>query len=158
MVHRLPKRIEWGAHEHEHQEKTPDWYWALGLVALVGFIGSLLLGNVLLAIVILLGGLVMGLYATLHPHYAEFALTHRGVIIEEKLYPYQTLDSFWIDDIVPEKPKLLIKSQKIMMPLMVLPIPDDIDPEIIHRYLLQYLQEEENNEPIAHRLIEALGF
>lgn len=159
MYQPLPKRIEWGAHEHEHQEKTPDWFWALGLITLVGIVASLFFGNPLLAILLLVGGLVMGLFATRRPHYAEFALTQRGVIVENTLYPYQTLDSFWIDDIDAYRPpRLLIKSQKIMMPLIVLPIAEDVDPDIVHRYLLQYLMEEECVEPLAHKFMEALGF
>lgn len=159
MYQPLPKRIEWGAHEHEHQEKTPDWFWALGLITLVGIVASLFFGNPLLAILLLVGGLVMGLFATRRPHYAEFALTQRGVIVENTLYPYQTLDSFWIDDIdLHRPPRLLIKSQKIMMPLIILPIAEDVDPDIVHRYLLQYLMEEECVEPLAHKFMEALGF
>ena len=158
LEHRLPTQVAWSAHEHDHYEKTPDWYWGLGLLVLVLTIGAIFFNNVLLAILILLGGVMVGVYASRHPDRYEFALTPRGVIIHNKLYPYKTLESFWIDDIHPHAtPKLLLKSTKTFMPLIVVPL-EDVDLELIHVYLNRHLPEVEKAEPLAHKLFELVGF
>lgn len=154
---RLPKHIEWSAHEYEHSEKSPDWFWGLGLVALVIAVGAIFFNNVLLAIVVLLAATMIGFYGARHPDRFDFAVTPRGIIVHDQLYPYQTLESFWIDDINPHRPKLLVKSKKMLVPLIVIPL-EDIDIEDVHSYLLQYLPEIEDAEPLAHRLFELVGF
>jgi len=154
---KLPKHIEWSAHEYTHQEKTPDWFWGLGLVILVIAIGAIFFNNVLLALVVLIAGAMIGFYAARHPDRFDFAATPRGIVVHDQLYPYQTLDSFWIDDLNPYEPRLLLKSQKMLVPLIVIPL-EDVDVDDVHSYLLQYLPEIEAAEPVAHKLFELVGF
>src|SRR3989344_5681369 len=49
------QQIAWVVHTHEHKERTPDWYWAAGLLSLVVVALSLFFGNLLFAAIIVLG-------------------------------------------------------------------------------------------------------
>ncbi len=154
----LPQRIQWEGYEHEHREKTPDWFWGLGLVVLAIFILAIFFNNVLFGILVLVAGFTMALFALKEPKLTRFTLTHRGLIIERTLYPFTTLESFWIDDIDEEiEPKLLVKSKRPLTPLLVIPVhPDDVDE--VHQFLLAHLHEIEDAEPIAHKLFDLVGF
>ena len=74
----------------------------------------------------------------------------------ESLYPFLTLESFWIDA-HQEKPKLLIKSHKTFMPFLAIYI-EEVDPEEIRDILLNYIAETEHQEPISQKLLELIGF
>ncbi len=152
------KNITWEAAEHEFRERTADWFWTLGIIIVSGALTSLILGNFLFSIVILLSGFALFLFGTRKPSVHQFELSERGIRIGPKLYPYLTLRSFWVEDQHEHlKPKLLIKSQKPFVPHLVIPL-GDLDPRSVHAYLLPYLQEEEQREPLAHHLFEWLGF
>lgn len=148
--------FQWQAREHEHREKSPDWYWALGILALAGAFAAIIFNNILFALLILIGAFVMALMATREPKLITFTLNQRGLLIDDIFYPYQTLDSFWIDD-ERTPPHLLIRSNKALMPLMVIPLVD-VDIEGLHLFLLERLAEEQHTEPLAYRVLELFGF
>jgi hypothetical protein len=153
----VPRAVTWEAPEHRHNEKTGDWYWALGIIAIAAAAAVVVFGNTLFAVVILLGASTMIVVAHREPKMLNFAVMTRGIRAGNELYPYTTLESFYIDEDNPNGPQLLVKSQKLFMPLLVLPIPeeyvDDIDDLISSR-----LPEEHLEEPLAHRLLEFFGF
>jgi len=77
-------------------------------------------------------------------------------MIGETLFPFLSLESFWIPhDHFP--PKLLIKSHKTLMPFFEIYI-DDVDPEEVREILLKYIAETEHHESILKHLLERLGF
>lgn len=139
-------------------EKTPDWYWALGLIAVSGTVAALLFNNVLFAVLILFAAFVLALLASREPGEVTFSLTQRGMRVNDILYPYQSLESFAIDEISRDHiPKLIIEPKSFFTPTLVVPL-IGIDPDRIHDYLLDFLPEEDHVEPLTHRIMEWLGF
>lgn len=149
--------LEWEALEYEHFEKTADWYWGLGLIALAAIAGAIYFENLLFATVILLGAFALALYGARAPKMEQFSVTDRGIHIGKTLYPYQTLDSFWVIDTPEEHPVLILKSRKIFMPLMVLPI-THVNPTEIRERLLPALREEEHHSPFIDKLMRFFHF
>jgi len=150
--------IQWKAHEYVHTEKTSEWYWAVGLIAVAGSVGALLFNNVLFAIFILVAAFVLALLATQKPKHIEFAVTQRGIRIDTTLYPYSTLESFAIDESASNNtPKLILESRKIFAPNLIIPI-EDVDPDDVHDFIANFLPEEDHYEPLTHRVMEWLGF
>ena len=147
--------IIWEAHEYDHRHKTPDWYWALGIVVIAGAVGTFLFGNFLLSVLIVLGGFMLAIYAAKAPDIVRYELSSRGIRINDRLYPYASLDSFWVTD--EENPKLLLKSEKTFMPLIVVPL-GELDHDFVIEFLLNFIEEEEQYEPITHKVMEYLGF
>lgn len=152
------ERLSWEAHEYIHTDKHPDWYWALGLLTIAGAVAAILFSDYLFAVIIVITGFVLALFASRKPDVVRFTLTQRGVRINEKLYPYQSLESFFIEELHHEyTPRLLLKSKHFFVPLLVIPL-EGVDADQVHDYLLDFLMEEEHAEPLVHKVMEYFGF
>ena len=151
------RAITWDAPEHHHIEKGSDWYWALGVLTVGAVVAALFFGNTLFALLLGLGGFVLGITAAREPATIEFAVTVRGIRMDDRLYPYSTLQSYHIDEDDPVGPQLLVRSERMFMPLLVLPIPEQYIDDI-EDILREKLPEEELEEPFINKLLEFLGF
>lgn len=148
--------LKWKAREYIHSEKTTDWFWSVGLIALVLIIIAILMENILFALVIIIATIALTLLAVRKPEVIEIEVTQRGIRVDSVLYPYASLDSFWVEDRFFED-KLILKSNKPLTPLIILPV-ENIDPHILQDFLLNYLPEEEHEEPFSQKFMEWLGF
>jgi hypothetical protein len=155
QVQRAP--ITWEAHEYVHAEKNRDWYWALGLIAIAGAVAALLFNNVLFAVLIIIASFSLALFASRKPDLVTFTLSQRGVRVDDDLYPFQSLESFGIDETPNKTPKLILKSNKIFSPGLVIPL-EGIHPDEVHDFLLDFLPEGDHAESLSHHLMEYLGF
>lgn len=151
------RAIEWEALEHHHGPKSNDWFWVLGIIALSGAIAAVLFNNFLLAIVVLIAGSVMSILAIRPPKTIRYALTQRGIKIDNFFYPYTTLESYYIEEHHIVGHQLLIKSQKMVMPLLILPLPEE-DVDGIENILAERLPEEHLEEPLVNQILEFFGF
>ncbi|PCI21386.1 hypothetical protein COB64_00715 [Candidatus Wolfebacteria bacterium] len=148
--------ISWSAHEYEHREKRPDWFWALGVIAVSGTVASIIFGNFLFAIFIVLGTILLGYYSIKKPDLLEFQINEKGIQIEDMLYPYTTIKSFWIDS-DETKHNLLIHVDRLFMPIVTLPLADIPENEL-HEVLSIVIPEKELREPLPHKIMQYLGF
>ena len=153
--------LSWKAPEYHHFEKSNDWYWALWIIAIALSIAAFIFGNLLFGLLVILCAVTLHLHAHKPPRILSIELTERGVKVDTLLYPYETLDSFWVS--VPHHEHghhfshILIKSQKTLMPLIVVPIKEQ-NPETVREILQKHLVEEEHHEPLGHKILEYLGF
>jgi hypothetical protein len=150
--------LKWQAHEYDHFERTSDWYWAVGIITLSIITLAILFNDFLFAVVIIIGVFCLMLYVHRKPKVVEYEINKKGIRSNKTLYIYGSIESFWVDShIEHHAPKLILKSAKVIMPYIVIPI-EGISPELIHTYLIEFLPEEEHHEPIPHRVMEYLGF
>jgi hypothetical protein len=151
------RSIGWEAPEHRHIEKTTDWFWVVGIIAVSGSVVSIILDDVLFSIVILLGATTMILFSHHKPKLLSFEVSVRGIRIGKTLYSYDSLEQYSIDEEAPEEPQLIVRSKHMFMPLLIMPLPeeyiDDIDAILSER-----LPEVHMHEPLSHRLLEFFGF
>ncbi len=157
MATRAIQTITWEAAEHHHKEKKSDWYWALGIITVVGATLAVIFGNILFAIVVALSGILMTITSLREPGVLSFGVTTRGVQVDHVLYPYATLESFCIDEHAPHGPQLILKSRKSLQPLIIIPLPEEAVEEI-DDILAERLPEEHLEESLAHHLLELFGF
>ena len=115
------------------------------------------MGNTLFALLLLIGGTTIGIVANREPRIIPFAVNNRGVRVDDMLYPYSTLECFYIDEDHELGPQLLVRSNKFFMPLIVMPIPEEFIDEI-EAILEPRLAEQHLEEPLAHKLLEIFGF
>lgn len=148
--------LSWEAKEFHYQNKTSDWFWALGVLGITSAIASFIFGNVLFGILLLIATFVITLFATKHPQDVLFEISDRGVRIGEKLYPYQNLHSFWVED-EGEQATLLLAAKRNLASLIVIPI-ETVSPYQVRTALADFLEEEEHDLPLADRFFERLGF
>ncbi|MFA6458901.1 MAG: hypothetical protein WCV79_00675 [Candidatus Paceibacterota bacterium] len=148
--------ISWKAPEHLHLTKNPDWYWGVGIVSLTITVVCFIFGQIIPGIFVIVATSALVLHAANPPKEEIYEINDRGIVIGDTLYPFLTLDSFSIPhDHFP--PKLLLKSHKTFMPLMVIYI-EEADPEEVREILLKYISETEHHESIFKHLLERLGF
>lgn len=149
--------VSWEAPQHHHVEKGNDWFFALAIIILALIIVALLMNNVLFALVMGIGGGVLAMSAAKRPAIVSYAVTVRGVKVEDELFPYTRLRSYHIDEEDPRGPQLLISTERKSIPLLVLPIPPD-HVDDIEGILSERLPEEFIQEPLALKVLELFGF
>ena len=148
--------ISWSAPAHLYVEKKPDWFWVVGIITLALAVTSFLFGEFISGIFVIVAGLALVVHASRPPHTVTYQINDRGILFDDTLYPFVSLDSFWIPhEALP--PKLILKSRKLFMPLIVVYI-DDIDPEDVRQVLMRYIAEAEHHEPLLKHLMEWVGF
>lgn len=99
----------------------------------------------------------MALVTAKRPSIIPFSVSSRGIRVGERIYPYSTLEAYFIDEENPNGPQLLIRSKSLYMPLIIMPIPEEYVHDI-EDLLLARLPEEELEEPLANKILEILGF
>lgn len=149
--------VTWEAPEHDFIEKRSDWFWVLGILAGSGAVAAFLFGNFLFAVLILVAAAAMALQAAKRPRIIPFMVATRGVRVGDRLHPYSSLQSYKIDEDDLRGPQLLLKSKRIHSPLITMPIPDEYIDDI-EMLLRDRLEEEDLEEPVAHRILELFGF
>lgn len=147
----------WEAEEYPYHEKTPDWYWAVGIVTLGFFIVAVILKNLLFALLILVGGFTFAMYGARRPKTVSFAITSRGVKIANTLYPYDALQSFWLNYDPPQVKELYIISKKVLLPQLSIPL-GRADPNEIREHLLKFLEEREIQESLMDTIARFFRF
>ncbi len=148
--------IAWDAPEHIHIEKNNDWYWAVGIIALTAAALAFIFSNIIFGIFIVVGAFALVVHASQKPKIAHYEINDRSVVVNDILYPFLTLESFWID--AHERPsKVLIKSHKTFMPYINIQI-EEVDPEQVRDILLNYISETEHSEPLSQKILERFGF
>lgn len=149
--------ISWNAPSHFYIQKSSDWYWSVGIITLALAAVAFIFGEIITGILILVAAGALVLHASHPAHELYCEINDRGVILDKVLYPFLTLDSFWVPhDEFPAK--LILKSSKTFMPLIVIYMTDDVDPEQVREILLQYISETEHREPLLKHVLESLGF
>ena len=155
------ERLEWSALEYEEKERSADWFWALGIIVVTSSVASMIYGNYFFAVLLLLSGLLLGFFAIKKPEMVYYELNNQGLKIKTQLYPYENIKSFWVQiDPTGEtklKPMLFIKSERLFMPILSIPI-DDKAGDIRFLMLEKNVVEEEMKEHPSFRIMESLGF
>ncbi|MEI6316473.1 MAG: hypothetical protein WCO65_01960 [bacterium] len=150
-------RISWQIEEYSHREKTPDWYWALGIVAITGAIIAIMHHDVLFGIIIILGGFIMGYYAAREPDIIDVSINQDGITFNNHLFLFEKIKGFAVEEHTMGN-KLLIETSRAVAPLISIPLPETLDTEGLHELLKTKIKEKDLHEPTAHRIIEHIGF
>ena len=148
--------LKWSAPEYHHYERSTDWFWAVGLIAISIAILSFFFNNALFGILILLSAGILIFYVLRAPNEVQYEISQRGITVNNDLYPYLTLEAFWLETRTGE-PKIILKSKKAIQPFIIIPVHDDSADEI-SAVLRKNLAEKEMAEPTAHKVMEYLGF
>ena len=152
-----PFKIEWDAHEYEHKERSPDWFWAVGIIAVSIAIASIIFDNIIFGILVLIGTSALALFAARPPSILHVVVDEKGITRGKIRYSYSTLETFWIDTDHPHK-KIILRSEKIFMPLIIVPLGDEVDVDVVHENLSKVLKEEFHSLPFVEKMLEYLGF
>ncbi|MEK7194555.1 MAG: hypothetical protein AAB660_02610 [Patescibacteria group bacterium] len=149
--------LEWEAHDYEHKERSSDWFWAAGIVTLAIAFASIIFGNIIFGVLILVSAVSLALFINRPPENIHASVTDKGIQREKTFYPFETLESFWIDIEHPHN-KIILRSKKMFMPLILVPLGTNINAEQLHTHLEKHLKEEYHSLPFVEKILEYLGF
>ncbi|MCX6786251.1 MAG: hypothetical protein NTU85_00265 [Candidatus Kaiserbacteria bacterium] len=151
--------LEWDGREYDHNPKSTDWYYALGIIAAAGIIALILFGEYLIAFLVMVAAATIALHAAKHPHLHHFQLVEQGLIIGEELHPFERMISFsFLEDSENELPPLLsIKNESWLSPHLVIPL-EGVDSDIVYAFFLQHVDEDEHRHTLIDLVAAWLGF
>jgi hypothetical protein len=156
------EKLAWSALEYEERERSKDWFWALGIIVVTSALAALIFGNYFFATLLMLGGFLLGYFATKKPAIVHFELNAKGLKIDNRIYPYENIKSFWIQinpaDMENVKPLLFIHSERVFMPVLSIPIDETIAQDIYSIFSAQNIAEVEMKEHPTEKIMEVLGF
>lgn len=149
------KKILWRAPARAVVHKTADWYWIFGIIGMACAGAFIIIGNVLFGIVVILGLFTTTLLSFKRPPIVEVEIQEKGIRTDSTFLPFTTIEGFCIEETVSQK-KLLLKSKKLFMPLIVLPI-GTVDTTELKNELSKNIKEELIEESTLVKLLERLG-
>lgn len=150
------EKIQWKAFEYNHREKSSDWFWAVGIIAFSVATAAIIFNNIIFGIFIILSAFTLCLFAARKPLLINIELNSKGIVVDKRMYPYQTLDKFCVSQ-GSHGDVIILKSKKAILPYVTIPA-DQVDPQEIKEYLSRYLDEEEMVLPLTDAITEYLGF
>ena len=145
--------------EFDYRRRSADWYWAISIVTICLSAVSFIYDNSLFGIFIILAGATIIFNSKRAPGYFEYELTEKGIKINEQTHPHIEFEAFWVSESKYSPPKLILKTNKIASPLMVIQIETDyVDAHVVRDFLLDHIPEDRMHEPLSLRVMQLLGF
>ena len=162
IIENSDEKLIWSALEYEEKDRSPDWFWALGIIVVTSSIASIIFENYFFAVLLILSGVLLGFFAIKKPDIVTYELNQKGLTIRDRLYPYENIKSFWIQvDFQGEaglKPIFFIHSERAFMPIISMPIDETIAQDIHSIMTSKNIPEVEMKEHASEKIMEALGF
>lgn len=149
--------MEWEAMSHQHEHKPKEWYVAIIIIAIALTGAALFTKNFLFAVFILLAIFALFLEASRKPHIIHCAILDRGIRVGDRFYPYHRLLSFWIHD-TKKDDELFLSTGRLAMPLVSIPLPQDIDQYEMRDILREVLPEVPHEKNLIDHITLFLGF
>jgi len=143
--------IEWLAPEFEHYNKNKSWFIVVGVIAAGLFLWAVFTKNFIFALLIGLSYFSVIVFALKKPNNIHLAITPKGLKIDKTLYVFDNLRSFWIFYEPPLIKELSVRSKKMIMPYIKVPLGEQ-NPVEIRRLLLKYLPEKKHKESLIDNL------
>ena len=153
----MAQALEWEADEYEFFAKDGRWFRNVTLAVGALVLLALLLKNILFAIVLVVGGFALLIHGAKMPERLKYALTAKGARIGAQLFPYDRLHSFWVSD-ESRRRQVIIQIHRVILPHLVLPLPEELSDDQVREFLLQHLPEERHEESLADMLGDYFGF
>jgi len=155
----LIRKIQWSTPEYNHKKRTADWFWTIGLVAVIGAGIAIWLHNYVFAIFILVSGACLILFTLREPQDINFSIQTEGFYISKEEHEWKEVKGFHIK--APKKgspySKLLILTSKKFLPIYTIPFPTDLTTDI-REALDQVSENIELEESQSMVFMEKLGF
>ncbi len=153
--------IEWETLELHPGPKNNDWFWALGIIAGTIAILAFVFNNIIFGIFVIIAAFSLGLMINARPKAQYLAITKEGMVVEDRLYAYDNLSHFYIEDFRDVenahpllRSKILIRTKSIMYPVLYIPIHEEIELEKIRSLLSKHIPEKKISEPLLVKLFK----
>ncbi len=152
----MQENLQWQALEYEDRERSSDWFWALGVIIITSSIAAIIFGDYFFAALLLISGVLLGFFAKRPPEYVTYELNAKGLKIRSRLFPYENIKSFWVQ--TGAKPMLFIFSGRFFIPIISIPIENNLAEEIHSILTINNIKEKEMKEHPSETIMDSLGF
>ena len=149
-------KIEWSALEYDERERSKDWFWALGIIVVTSSLAAIIFGNYFFAALLIISGALLGFFAIKKPDTVFYEINDQGLKIRTRLFPFQNMKSFWVQ--TEARPILFVKTERLFMPIISIPIEENLAEKINSIFLAENIAEEEMQEHPSQTIMESLGF
>ncbi|MFP4539827.1 MAG: hypothetical protein ACLFNN_02730 [Candidatus Paceibacterota bacterium] len=151
-----PLLLKWDTPEYPFWRKTAEWYVSMIIISGSAVFAAVMLNNLIFAAFLAVAAFALLTMASIPPKNIKVKIKKRGIAIGKKYYPYENLESFYINDF-EEPPRLFLKSKSLLSPLIVTQL-GEIEEEEVEETLLKKLKKEYLQESFFQKLLERLGF
>ncbi|MEI6659798.1 MAG: hypothetical protein WCK91_00010 [bacterium] len=149
-------RIDWRAPEYAHSNRGIDFFWTIGIVAVLGAILALWSRDFIFAIFILISGFCLIIFTIRKPHEIEFSIESGGISMGRDKYSWKNIKGFDLKTGAPYM-KLLIETDKRFLPVYTIPLPVDMSDEV-RSSIIRVVPNIELEESQSMLFMERLGF
>jgi hypothetical protein len=156
---KIEKKITWTAPEFRFYEKSGAWFLASVLISGVIILFSLWQQNILFAIFVVVGEMMVWFWAQQKPREFSYELTNQGVITPRTSYPYINFEAFAVVNDSAGSPlaELILFPKRKTSMLVRLLIKDEMIEEV-REYTKAYLPEREYHETLGEHISKLLRF
>lgn len=149
-------KIEWTAPEYKHKDKSIDFLWTIGLVALLVFGLAVWKGSYLFAVFVAISGFTLVFFSVREPEEVSFSIETNGLTMGKDKYSWKNIKGF---DIKKEEDYnvLLIEINKYLLPVYTIPLPGELIPKV-KESLLKVIPSKELQESKSMKFMEKIGF
>ncbi len=147
------KPIKWTFQEYIKHNRGRAWYiWAIIIGGAI-IVHSLLTGNWLFALIIIMISIIMVINHQQEPRQMKFEINHQGVKLGDKEYEYNEISKFWIIYQPPHVKNLYFDFKSPFRPKLSIPLEKE-NPVHVKSFLHQYLEEDldQGQEPFSESL------
>lgn len=163
-----PRQSVSGPHESASPKiswEAPSFYYNPQKRYLSLIIASLMLGtiamltfgdNILTSIFLILSSLVLLLYGSQKPAVSKIKVDQSGILVNDSMYCYKDLKSFWIDYDPRGQKELSLESAKWYMPYVKILL-NDQNPVEVRSLVINFLPEKEHENSLVDQIGRRLG-
>ena len=149
--------LSWKAHEFDQQKKGPMWFVVFAVIVIGLIFLAFWWKAFTMMVFLILAVFLIIIYALKEPRIVNFSITPLGMDIDNVLYKYSDMSSFWIFYEPPEIKELDIKLIRGFSPHLSIPL-GKTDPNDIRKILLEYLPEKKEKLSVADGIARKLKF
>lgn len=149
--------IVWETPEYIYHPKSPDWYWAVGIVSLALVLVAIFTGNLLFAIFAVVAGFTVALWGARKPKIIAIRLDGNAIAVEGRRYPYQDIVSFWIHYNPPWVKEISFVTKSAFLPYLRVPIGNE-NPAQIRAFFIRFIPEKIQEESLIDIVARVLRF
>jgi len=149
-------RMEWQAPEYKHKDKSIDFIWAIGLVALVMCGFAIWQANYVFAIFIIVSAATLILFSIRRPQELVFIIETNGFSMGKDKYEWKKIKGFNIKKENNEA-SLLIELDKHILPVYTVSLPIELA-DNARENLLRVIPNIELEESKSMKFMEKIGF
>jgi len=140
--------VKWRGPEYEVYEKSTKWYAVAAFFLVLIIIYAIYSNNPLLVIIFVLISFIGYNYLQTPPRVTDFAVTYEGIIVGNKIYRYDDIDSFWIFYEPPHTRIISLRVHGLFAPYVHIPL-HQLDPVDVRDALINFIPEKKQEHTIV---------